>query len=620
MPVAGPMDAYSHRLANRCSATIRWPRRSRSRCSDPSSTPTATIVCAVAGARVRRHGERRGRRSSRAVRSCRRRSRCGSARAARGARATLAVRGGFDVPPTLGSRATQLVSRMGPFGGRPLARRRRAARSAQCSRRLATSERWQRAARAAGRWRTPPRRAGRASRAVHRRRVGLLVRRAVHRHAAVESDGLSPRRTGRSLTSAPPTFSRTRRRSASLQVPASGQPILLMADRQTTGGYPTIATVITADLPIAGQLAPGDWIEFTPVYARGGHRRAARSAKRPWREDGRERPTIWTRCSPAAFRAERVQRNAPLAPFTTFKVGGPADWLVHRAARERGARRRSPRRATAGLPVTVLGGGSNVLVADAGVRGLVIRVHGGDVHAGRRRARPRRRRADHQRAGPLDDQSRRRRTRGVGRHARHGRRRDLRQRAFQGTADQRAGRRASRLVDAAGGHDVRMCRRPRWSSATTAAGCSARARSSCPPTSGSDAASRPRCAPSRASRWRIRKRTQPLESPSAGCIFQNPDPAARSRARRHPGVGRRAGRSRRPEGRARRGGARVADARQLHRQRRRRDGARHPRADRALPRARCTRNSASSCATKSSTWASGDRLWHRARLLMQWRH
>jgi antagonist of KipI len=48
----------------------------------------------------------------------------------------------------------------------------------------------------------------------------------------------------------------------SLQVPASGQPILLMADRQTTGGYPKIATVITADLPIAGQLVPGDWIEF----------------------------------------------------------------------------------------------------------------------------------------------------------------------------------------------------------------------------------------------------------------------------------------------------------------------------------------------------------------------
>jgi allophanate hydrolase subunit 2 len=51
----------------------------------------------------------------------------------------------------------------------------------------------------------------------------------------------------------------------SIQVPGSGQPILLMADRQTTGGYPRIATLIAADLPAAAQLAPGDWIEFTPV-------------------------------------------------------------------------------------------------------------------------------------------------------------------------------------------------------------------------------------------------------------------------------------------------------------------------------------------------------------------
>jgi allophanate hydrolase subunit 2 len=47
-----------------------------------------------------------------------------------------------------------------------------------------------------------------------------------------------------------------------LQVPAAGEPILLMADRQTAGGYPKIASVIAADLPIAGQLAPGDFIEF----------------------------------------------------------------------------------------------------------------------------------------------------------------------------------------------------------------------------------------------------------------------------------------------------------------------------------------------------------------------
>ena len=73
----------------------------------------------------------------------------------------------------------------------------------------------------------------------------------------------------------------------SMQVPASGQPILLMADRQTTGGYPKIATVITADLPLAGQLAPGDWIEFVAVHARGRHRRAQPARAPPGRASAR---------------------------------------------------------------------------------------------------------------------------------------------------------------------------------------------------------------------------------------------------------------------------------------------------------------------------------------------
>jgi antagonist of KipI len=47
-----------------------------------------------------------------------------------------------------------------------------------------------------------------------------------------------------------------------LQVPRDGQPILLMADRQTTGGYPKIAVVISADLHLAGQLMPGDVMRF----------------------------------------------------------------------------------------------------------------------------------------------------------------------------------------------------------------------------------------------------------------------------------------------------------------------------------------------------------------------
>lgn len=50
-----------------------------------------------------------------------------------------------------------------------------------------------------------------------------------------------------------------------IQVPAGGQPIILMADRQTTGGYPRIGTVISVDLPKVAQLAPGGKIRFRAV-------------------------------------------------------------------------------------------------------------------------------------------------------------------------------------------------------------------------------------------------------------------------------------------------------------------------------------------------------------------
>jgi UDP-N-acetylmuramate dehydrogenase len=78
----------------------------------------------------------------------------------------------------------------------------------------------------------------------------------------------------------------------------------------------------------------------------------------------------------AAFGPERVRHEVPLAPYTTFKVGGPAECLVEVGDADEMARAMAIAR-QGGLPVTILGGGSNVLVSDAGVRGVVIRVHGG---------------------------------------------------------------------------------------------------------------------------------------------------------------------------------------------------------------------------------------------------
>ena len=53
--------------------------------------------------------------------------------------------------------------------------------------------------------------------------------------------------------------------TGAIQVPGNGLPIILLADRQTTGGYPKIATVISADLPRLAQLRPGDEIRFQTV-------------------------------------------------------------------------------------------------------------------------------------------------------------------------------------------------------------------------------------------------------------------------------------------------------------------------------------------------------------------
>jgi UDP-N-acetylmuramate dehydrogenase len=81
-----------------------------------------------------------------------------------------------------------------------------------------------------------------------------------------------------------------------------------------------------------------------------------------------------------AFGTDRVQRHVPLAPFTTFKVGGPADLLLETQNGDEIVRAITLAHEAA-VKVTMLGGGSNVLIADTGIRGLVIRPRGGEVAA-----------------------------------------------------------------------------------------------------------------------------------------------------------------------------------------------------------------------------------------------
>lgn len=74
----------------------------------------------------------------------------------------------------------------------------------------------------------------------------------------------------------------------------------------------------------------------------------------------------------------RAHRQAPLAPLTTFKVGGPADVLVEPSGGDELVRALEVAR-TLAVPVTLLGGGSNVIVGDRGIRGLVVRPRGGTI-------------------------------------------------------------------------------------------------------------------------------------------------------------------------------------------------------------------------------------------------
>ncbi len=73
------------------------------------------------------------------------------------------------------------------------------------------------------------------------------------------------------------------------------------------------------------------------------------------------------------FEAFEVIRNAPMREYTTLRLGGPADVLAFPRNREEIlAMSREAR--DAGMPVTVIGHGSNLLVLDGGIRGLVIRI------------------------------------------------------------------------------------------------------------------------------------------------------------------------------------------------------------------------------------------------------
>jgi antagonist of KipI len=258
VPVSGALDLMSHRVANLLVGNAADAATLEVTLAGPElrieQATRVAITGADLGATVDRAATGMG-----VATSCRPGSvlRFGERRA--GARAYVAFEGGIDAPLVLGSRSTHVGAALGGIDGRALVAGDRLVLGPAADSRVAPrGRRSMNQVSSGARLRVLP---GPQGDFFEESAFTLLERTRFT--VTSQSNRMGYRLSGASL---PRASSREMISDAAfvgaIQVPPSGEPILLMSDRQTTGGYPQMATVITADLPVAGQLAPGDWVEF----------------------------------------------------------------------------------------------------------------------------------------------------------------------------------------------------------------------------------------------------------------------------------------------------------------------------------------------------------------------
>lgn len=193
-------------------------------------------------------------------------------RAPDGVRGYLAVTGGIAVPPVLGSRSTHVRSGIGGLDGRAL-------RAGDLLPLGDAGEGAELELPAEARWPRPPRlRVVLGPQDGHFGPDAIAALTGEAFPVTAEADRMGYRLAG----------PRLRHRGSdnivsdgialgSIQVPASGHLILLLADRQPTGGYPKIATIVTPDIGAVAQVAPGAILRFEAIGLE-----AARALRREW--------------------------------------------------------------------------------------------------------------------------------------------------------------------------------------------------------------------------------------------------------------------------------------------------------------------------------------------------
>lgn len=183
-----------------------------------------------------------------------------------GSRCYVAIAGGIEVPEVMGSRSTYLRAALGGYQGRALeAGDLLAIGKATAAPKLAAqTDSWFVP--------SPPYSSEPVIRITKGRQFGLFSEDSREHFLSKafsinsQSDRMGYRLDGPRLSLAEQQEMISEAvMFGSIQVPANGKPIILMADRQTAGGYPKIAEIITVDLPLVSQLKPGDRLRFREV-------------------------------------------------------------------------------------------------------------------------------------------------------------------------------------------------------------------------------------------------------------------------------------------------------------------------------------------------------------------
>ena len=201
--------------------------------------------------------------------------------AVRGCRGYLAIAGGVDVPVVLGSRSTYVRAALGGVEGRALrrgdvfaigapselSRRIGAGVSANRARDRVAIARWGASGSLVPFYTSPA-----TIRLLEGEHAHLLTPESRERlwstefRVGAQSDRMGYRLEGAGLElSAATELLSEAVAFGTMQLPPGGNPIVLMADRQSTGGYPRIGEVASVDLPLLAQLKPGDRLRFRPI-------------------------------------------------------------------------------------------------------------------------------------------------------------------------------------------------------------------------------------------------------------------------------------------------------------------------------------------------------------------